>query len=226
MRGFLFSDGWVDRAEDIVQVRANGAGDTVDVRLAAGVPRPPLRRAARRGTLTVSACGLCGRLELKDLLARLSPPPPGPPIPLDLLASVPGALRDAQPGFARTGGLHAAVALEADGTPRAGAEDVGRHNAVDKVIGALLADDPCLRRPPALLVVSGRASFEIVAKAAAARIGAVAAVSAPSSAAVRLASSFGMLLAGFVREGRFNVYCGEQRLEPIAASRRSGSETP
>ncbi len=216
VRGFLFTDGWVDHPEDVRAVRTDEAGDMAHVRLAAGVPRPLVRRAARRaarrGTLMVAACGLCGRLGLQDLLDRLQPPPPAPPIRPSLLVSAPEALKAVQPGFARTGGLHAAVALDAAGRVLAGAEDVGRHNAVDKVIGTLLRSDPLLRHPAALLAVSGRASFEIVAKAAAARIGAVAAVSAPSSAAVELADSLGMLLAGFVRAGRFNLYCGEARL--------------
>ncbi|MFP2927422.1 formate dehydrogenase accessory sulfurtransferase FdhD, partial [Pyxidicoccus sp. 3LG] len=132
-------------------------------------------------------------------------------------------LREAQRNFARTGGVHAAAALDAEGQVLAGFEDVGRHNAVDKVVGALVlagtvrgtrvARTP-LTRQPALLVVSGRVSFEIIQKAAMARIPVVAGVSAASSLAVELALRSGMTLASFVRNGRFNVHTGPERLTP------------
>ena len=212
VRGFLLTDGWVERPEDVASVRLSDDGTHAHVALAAGVPRPAARATMRRGTLAVSSCGLCGRLGLEDLYARLHPPPPGAPVPVALVRRTPRLLAEVQPGFARTGGLHAAAALQADGTLRAAAEDVGRHNAVDKVVGGLCSLPPGLASPPELLVVSGRVSFEVVAKAARAGIGAVLAISAPSSAAVALARQLGMLLCAFVRDGRFNVYSGAERL--------------
>ena len=135
----------------------------------------------------------------------------------DVLSGLPERLEPGQPTFEQTGGLHAAGVFDRHGEPLAIREDVGRHNAVDKAIGRLLLDG---RFPlgDTVLVVSGRASFEIVQKAVAAGIPAVAAVSAPSSLAVELARESGVLLAGFARGGAFNLYSGEDRVAPRAAA--------
>ena len=178
-------------------------------------------RAARRGTLTTSACGVCGRRNVDDLLAVCPPLPAGPVLAPDAVARATEHLRGVQRNFARTGGVHAAAVLDAEGHLLAAHEDVGRHNAVDKVVGSLVLagvvrqgrrPHPPLTRQPAVLAVSGRVSFEIIQKAAMARIPIVAGVSAASSLAVDLALRAGMTLATFVRNGRFNVYTGQERL--------------
>ncbi|MGH9117994.1 MAG: formate dehydrogenase accessory sulfurtransferase FdhD [Acidimicrobiales bacterium] len=160
---------------------------------------------------TTSSCGLCGSTSLDDLRQRLRPLPPHAPFPLSVLAGAPDRIRREQRLFAATGGVHAAAAFDRTGEPVVVREDIGRHNAVDKVAGRLLLDERLGRpRPdPALdlaLYVSGRASFEIVQKAWAAGFTAVIAVSAPSNLAVDAARTAGMTLAGFARGRRLNVY--------------------
>ncbi|MGZ3458358.1 MAG: formate dehydrogenase accessory sulfurtransferase FdhD, partial [Archangium sp.] len=164
--------------------------------------------------------GVCGRRSVEDLLATCSPVPPGPELAASVLARATEHLRTVQPNFARTGGVHAAAALDAHGTVLAAFEDVGRHNAVDKVVGALVLEHGLrsarASRPadlrPTVLVVSGRVSFEIIQKAAMARCPVVASVSAGSSLAIDLAERAGLTLATFVRGGRFNVYSHPERL--------------
>jgi FdhD protein len=179
----------------------------VDVRLApgAGTRRP------RRSFLSSSACGVCGATTVESLALDLAPVAPGPVVDPALLAGLADRLRGRQRLFDQTGGLHAAGLFDAAGELVALREDVGRHNAVDKVVGRALLD---ARLPLAghLLVVSGRGGYEIVQKAAAAGIPLVAAVGAPSSLAVATARRFGMTLAGFLRGGRFNVYSAPERL--------------
>jgi FdhD protein len=160
---------------------------------------------------TSSSCGWCGSAQLDDMLARLSPLPiVEPPIPLDTLAAVPARVLDGQGLFASTGAVHAAAAFDAVGDVVLTREDVGRHNAVDKVVGALLLDrgvpslDPSLA--PLGLFVSGRASIEMVHKAWSAGFSALVAVSAPTSLAVDAARRAGMTLVGFVRDDGFNLY--------------------
>jgi len=232
--GFLFAEGIIRSIDDVGAVAHcgrpgdEGFGNVIDVTAAPGVSLDVEKvQATRRGTLTTSACGVCGRRSVDDLLSLCGQVPPGPPLQLHLVASATECLRQAQQNFARTGGVHAAAALDAQGTVMAAYEDVGRHNAVDKVVGALLqtrsvSGESALRsatRPsaevvskPALLVVSGRASFEILQKATMARIALVASVSAPSSLAIDLAQRCGITLAGFVRDGGFNVYSHPERL--------------
>ena len=161
-----------------------------------------------------SACGVCGKSsrEALEVFPALPPPPAASPRvdPATVLA-LPERLRASQPVFGRTGGLHAAGLFDAAGKLLVAREDVGRHNAVDKVVGGLLRAG----RLPAhdrLLAVSGRASFELVQKAVLAGLPLLAAVGAPSTAAVDLATAHGLTLLGFVRDGRFNVYAGGQRL--------------
>jgi FdhD protein len=165
----------------------------------------------RLGT-TTSSCGLCGSTTLAQLAERLAPLPASPPLALDVLAGVAERVRHAQGVFAATGGAHAAAAFDAAGGPVVVREDIGRHNAVDKVVGRLLLDD----RLPASglgLFVSGRASFEIVQKAWAAGFAAIVAVSAPSALAVATARAAGIVLVGFAREGRLNVFAPERFAE-------------
>jgi FdhD protein len=154
---------------------------------------------------------VCGRLGIDDLLSGLVPADPAVRFEAEVLGRLPATLSAAQPNFARTGGLHAAAVALGNGSLLVVREDVGRHNAVDKALGRLLLDG---RLPLAagVLVVSGRASFEIVQKMAAAGLSALVSVSAPSSLAIETAERVGALLIGFARDGGFNVYAGRARL--------------
>lgn len=160
-----------------------------------------------RVQLTTSACGMCGSTAIEELRARLHRLPAGEPWSLDVLAAIPDRVVAAQGLFARTGAVHAAAACDADGEPVIVREDIGRHNAVDKVVGRLLLDG-ALPAHDLALYASGRASFEIVQKAWAAGMRAVVAVSAPSALAVAAADQAGITLCGFARDGRLNVYAG------------------
>ena len=224
--GFLASEAVIRSPADIAEIKLcdgtacghadhdgadhGGMGNIADVTLAPGVTVTP---GARRDFLTTSACGVCGRTSIEDICvlphaslaadtARFAP---------EMLATLPDRLRDAQRVFSRTGGLHAAGLFTSDGDLITVREDVGRHNAVDKVVGwALLSG----RLPLAgcVLLVSGRASFELVQKAVLAGIPLLAAVSAPSSLAVDLAEQAGITLVGFLRGPSMNVYTGAARL--------------
>ena len=183
--------------------------NTVTVRLRGPIPDLP---ALDRHFLTSSACGVCGSASLDVLHDRCSPLPPGTlEVTPEILYGLPDKLRKAQGVFGKTGGLHAAGLFTADGTFVALREDVGRHNAVDKVVGWSSMTD---RLPLSghVLMVSGRASYEIMQKALAAGIPVVCAVSAPSSLAVDLAREFGITLVGFLRGERCNVYSGQERI--------------
>lgn len=210
--GFLLSEGVIRRAADVValrhcrQVPPELRANTVLAQLAAA-PTVAATALARRFTVS-SACGVCGLESLDALAARgVTAVRPGPVDPAVLLA-LPDRLRAAQPTFERTGGLHAAGLFSPDGDLLCVREDVGRHNALDKVIGWALLQD-LLPVHGHTLVVSGRTSFELVQKAVVAGAGALAGVSAPSTLAVRLAREFGLALAGFVRGERFVLYAGE-----------------
>jgi FdhD protein len=169
-------------------------------------------RVAKRGTLSSASCGVCGRDDIEELVERLAPIAAETRYTRQALVSVMQRLPEHQPIFARTGGLHAAAIASASGQIIAAREDVGRHNAVDKVLGRC-ALDGMLPLSSQLLAVSGRTSFEIVQKAVAAGVPAVAAISAPSSLAIDLAERFRVLLVGFARAGGFTVYAGSFRLE-------------
>lgn len=207
--GFLFTEGVIDGVDDLVAMAhiddpGGPFGNTVDVSLSSGVPAAR-RHQADRALFASSSCGLCGKASIDRLLLRA--PPLGPPLDLDpaLLVLLPRLLRADQDVFTRTGGLHAAGLFTATGELEVLREDIGRHNAVDKVLGARLRAD----RVPVhdrVLFVSGRAGFEIVQKALMAGVPALAAVGAPSSLAVTLARQSGMALYGFVRDGRCNRY--------------------
>jgi FdhD protein len=222
VRGLLFTEGLVERPADVValahcrDVPREARGNVVSVGLRRGAH---LREAGNlRVGLVSSACGVCGKSTLQAVRQDAPRVAPGPVVPSAVLAALPAALHLGQDLFRRTGGLHAAGLFDARGRRLALAEDVGRHNAVDKVIGEALR----FRQPPfadMLLVVSGRASFEIVHKARRAGIPVVCAVSAPSSLAVRLARDGRQTLVGFLREGRCNVYCGAERVEGASRAR-------
>ncbi|MFD7078314.1 formate dehydrogenase accessory sulfurtransferase FdhD [Nocardioides sp. NPDC059952] len=220
--GFLVSEGVVHSADDVASVRyCAGAtvddGNTynvVDVGLAAHVPPPDA--SLERSFYTTSSCGLCGKASLEAVRTssawsvaedtlRVTP---------ELLAVLPERLREAQRVFDSTGGLHAAGLFDAEGNLLCVREDVGRHNAVDKVIGHALREGLVPLRN-SMLMVSGRASFELVQKAVMAGIPLLAAVSAPSSLAVDLADDNGLTLVGFLRGSSMNIYAGTDRIEPV-----------
>jgi FdhD protein len=190
---------------------------TVETGGRAPVPKPRL-------ATTSSSCGLCGDAALAELTGRLGPlSADAEPVPLDVLAGVPERVLASQPLFARTGAVHAAAAFDAAGEPVVVREDIGRHNAVDKVIGRLLLDS-ALPASRLGLFVSGRASYEMVQKAWAAGFPTVLAVSAPSALAVEAARSAGMVLAGFAREGRLNIYSGGREPARLSVPGRSGED--
>lgn len=213
--GYLFTEGVIDRREDVRRVSycEDLAPDeqhynVVTVELTRGFEAASLER---RATSAGSACGICGKATLDDLEVHCAPLAPGPTVRAAVITALPDALRERQRVFDRTGGLHAAGLFAPDGEPTTIREDIGRHNAVDKVIGeSLLAGEVPLG--DRVLQVSGRIGFEIVQKAARAGIPIMSAVGAPSSLAVDAAERFGMTLVGFVRGARFNVYTHRERI--------------
>ncbi|MCI2240159.1 formate dehydrogenase accessory sulfurtransferase FdhD [Paenibacillus sp. TRM 82003] len=221
--GFLHAEGLLAGAGDVVALRHCtdlGEDGQPTYNVAQVTPRPGSRLAGRRTArpfTTTSACGVCGSASVQEVLARVPAPLHDDGVLLDpaVLAELPGALRAHQSAFDRTGGLHAAGLFTADGELLCLREDVGRHNAVDKVVGWALRSGAVPLRGR-VLVVSGRASFELVQKAAVAGVPVLAAVSAPSSLAVSLAREAGMTLVGFLRPPTANVYAGGHRLRAPA----------
>jgi FdhD protein len=205
--GFLFGEGLIERATP-VGLTDDLAANTIEV-------RGPLKRlpGARR-FYTTSSCGVCGKGALEEVAVHSPPLGPGPRVARALLAALPDRL--VQPGFARTGGLHATGLFDLDGELECVREDVGRHNAMDKVLGRALLDGR-LPLGEALLCVSGRLSFELVQKAAVAGAPFLVGVGAPTSLAVELAADRGMTLCGFARRGKVNVYTHPQRVEGAPA---------
>ncbi|SDP71512.1 FdhD protein [Streptomyces sp. cf386] len=218
--GFLVSEGVLGRADELAGIvycagateDGSNTYNIVDVRLAPGVTVPDI--TLERNVYTTSSCGLCGKASLDAVRTTARwPVVDTPPVRItpELLSALPDRLRAAQRVFDRTGGLHAAGLFSAEGELLDLREDVGRHNAVDKLIGrALQSGELPLSR--SILLVSGRASFELAQKAVMAGIPVLAAVSAPSSLAVDLATETGLTLVGFLRGRSMNVYAGEQRL--------------
>lgn len=219
--GFLVSEGVVARGGEVAGITycagaVDGAGggnsyNVVDVRLAAGVVVPDI--SLERNVYTTSSCGLCGKASLDAVRTTTRWPvgDGGMRLAPGVLAVLPDRLRAGQRVFERTGGLHAAALFTPEGELVDLREDVGRHNAVDKLIGRALQQDR-LPLSGTVLMVSGRASFELAQKAAMAGIPVLAAVSAPSSLAVDLAAETGMTLVGFLRGDTMNVYAGEHRI--------------
>jgi FdhD protein len=214
--GFLLTEGLVRQREEIIKLEINEEGHRTN---RGNVVRVELRPscAARvekmgRNFAATSSCGICGKASIDLVRSRtLHPPNPEFRVNPEVLIALPDALRSSQAVFERTGGLHAAALVDACGKALVVREDIGRHNAVDKVIGWALLED---RIPLAdyLLFVSGRGGFEIVQKAIMAGVPVVASVSAPSSLAVRLARELRLTLVGFLRGRRFLIYAGEERL--------------
>ncbi|MCC3772703.1 formate dehydrogenase accessory sulfurtransferase FdhD [Streptomyces sp. UNOC14_S4] len=219
--GFLVSEGVLSSAEELSNIvycagATEDGGNTynvVDVRLAPGVPLPDI--ALERNVYTTSSCGLCGKASLDAVrtTARhmLSDGPSPMRLTPELLSALPDRLRAAQQVFERTGALHGAALFSADGELLDVREDVGRHNAVDKLVGRALQQG-LLPLSGTILLVSGRASFELAQKAVMAGIPFLAAVSAPSSLAVDLATETGLTLVGFLRGKSMNIYAGEERI--------------
>jgi FdhD protein len=225
--GFLLTEGVITSSADVTTARwcdsvdETGANtyNVLDVALAPGVAPPD--PGVERNFYTTSSCGVCGKASLDAVRLRSRFAPGADPVRVaaSTLYALPDALRDAQRLFDSTGGLHAAGLFTADGTPLVVREDVGRHNAVDKVLGWALLQD---RIPAAgcVLMVSGRASFELAQKSVMAGVPVLAAVSAPSSLAVELAAEAGMTLVGFLRGTTMNVYCGAERIvDPLISQR-------
>ena len=216
--GFLLTEGIIQAKADVLGIipcpdvkKAEEAGNVVRAELAAHVKVD--FAAMERHFYTSSSCGVCGKTSIAAVRTASCPmlPTDGPYLAYDVIHQLPERLRAAQAGFEQTGGQHAAALFSPAGELLLLREDVGRHNALDKLIGAaLLADWLPLHQH--VLLVSGRASFELVQKAAAAGLGVLAAVGAPSSLAVQAAESFGMTVLGFVRQGRYNVYSHAWRL--------------
>jgi FdhD protein len=208
--GFLFTEGVIARRADIHEIRHCGNSkntNVVRVDLNPAVKFDPAKLS--RHVFTTSSCGVCGKTTLEQVRAVLPSPVRKITMPTaEMLCALPGKLREQQTIFSSTGGLHATSLFDTGGKLLLLREDVGRHNAMDKLIGALLLTDK-LPAANTVMLVSGRASFELVQKAAMAGIPMLAAVGAPSSLAVELAREFGMTLVGFLRDGRFNIYCGE-----------------
>jgi FdhD protein len=217
--GFLLSEGVITGLEDISTARfCEGTGpdgqntyNVLDLALAPGVPSPDV--GVERNFYTTSSCGVCGKaaLDAVRLKTKFSPADDPIRVRVDVLTTLPDALREEQKVFASTGGLHAAGLFTADGELLVVREDVGRHNAVDKVLGWAVLNDLIPLRGH-VLMVSGRASFELVQKAAMAGLPVLSAVSAPSSLAVELADEQGMTLVGFLRGQSLNVYSGAERV--------------
>jgi FdhD protein len=213
--GFLFTEGLITDRAQIASVQnesdttQNGA-NRVRVNLAPGVMLNP--EASRRNFYNTSGCGICGKASIDAVRVRcINPLAAQRNVNPEVLCGLPDQLRAAQQVFIRTGALHAAGLFSPDGELLVLREDVGRHNAVDKVIGWALARD-LIPLSNSLLMASGRGGFEIVQKALVAGLPVLASVSAPSDLAVNLAREFGMTLIGFLRERRFVIYSGAERL--------------
>lgn len=209
VRGFALTEGIVLSPAEVAGVDPVGDGDRFELRLADGVTVDPER--FRRSAYVSSSCGVCGKASIDAVRVAGRTPPPGPALEASMPERWMDSLRRSQPGFDTTGGLHAAALCTPGGEVLAAAEDVGRHNAVDKAIGRLIIERWPLGE--VVLVVSGRVSFEIAQKAAVAGIPVVCGVSAASSLAAELAEEMGLTLIGFSRGPRFVVYAGIARFD-------------
>lgn len=214
--GFLFTEGLIQRCEQIVSIghasdcKATERGNIIQVDLAPDVVLDLDR--TQRNFFSSSSCGICGKASIESVRARgVRPPNPNFRLDPEILCRIPDALRSAQQIFGRTGGLHAAGLFDASGKLLAEREDIGRHNAVDKIIGWALRENR-LPLSDSILMVSGRGGFEIIQKAAMAGLPVIASVSACSSLAVQFAREVGITLVGFLRNRRFVVYSGGERL--------------
>ncbi len=213
--GFLLTEGLIHQRDDIIKITPyprNEAGNVLGVFLAPGI-RVDFAQLTRH-VFASSSCGLCGKASIAAVHRHFPKVKARLVVPVATLLGLPEQLRDGQDTFGRTGGLHAAAIIDSRGKLVVLREDIGRHNAVDKALGYGLLEG-LLPFDRHLLMVSGRASFEILQKALAARIPIVAAVSAPSSLAVQFAAQSGQTLVGFLRGDRLNVYSGPQRIRLV-----------
>jgi len=224
--GFLFSEGLLASAEDILQIEENcKTGEECNIINIYSHSKNEKTNGekvekVRRGTLTAASCGVCGRQSIDDMIQICEKQSIDFTLPKKVIAESPDILASQQPNFSKTGGCHGAAAFNRKGDVLANFEDIGRHNAVDKVIGDLILRN-IVSRPlnnnfdnsPALMVVSGRLSFEIVQKCAVSTIPVIASVSAPSSLAVDLAEELGITIASFVRGGSFSLYSRPERIQ-------------
>lgn len=214
--GFLFTEGIIADPSDVRSVKycelVEGEEQLYNI-VSVGLARNFDSALARRAMVTSASCGICGIESIDQLLTSASPltSDSGPILSTEVLVGLPGELRKAQPTFDRTGGLHAVGIFDSRGKMKVVREDIGRHNAVDKVIGHCVLEHSVPLTEHGLLV-SGRVSFEIIQKAAIAGIAFIAAVGAPSNLAVETADRFGITLAGFVRDGLANVYTHNHRV--------------
>lgn len=209
--GFSLTEGIVLNPGEVDAIRAvegSAEGDRYDIVLADGVVIDP--EQFRRNLYTSSSCGVCGKASIDAVRITARTIADGPKVSAETLTSLPALMRTQQEGFDRTGSIHAAAAFTSDGTLVAIAEDVGRHNAVDKLVGGLAADQWPLGN--LILIVSGRLSFEMVQKAAVAGMPIIAGISGASSLAVELGEELGMTVIGFLTPDGFNVYCGDVRV--------------
>jgi FdhD protein len=215
--GFLYTEGLIRSRADVVATRdcvsqrGKGACNVVQV----GLTKPFDSSILKRNFFASSSCGICGKATLDQIAVRCPRVATGPVATCSVLATLPGVMREAQAVFDRTGGLHAAGLFDAAGRLILVREDVGRHNAVDKLAGRAFLDDE-LPLADRIMLVSGRTSFEILQKAAMAGIPFVCAVSAPSSMAISVADRLGITLVGFLRGSSFNVYTHPGRIAPHA----------
>jgi len=226
--GFLFTEGLIQKHNQIASIgpaegcKETERGNIVEVALDPSITLDP--EQTRRNFFAASSCGICGKASIDSVRVRgVQPSQSNLRIEPEILCVLPETLRGAQAIFGRTGGLHAAGLFDSGGKLLQQREDVGRHNAVDKIVGWALKEG----RVPlseCVLLVSGRGGFEIVQKAAVAGVPVLASVSAPSSLAVRLAREMGMTLVGFLRGRRFVVYSGDQRLPMTAAPASNASK--
>jgi FdhD protein len=213
--GFLFAEGFISDATELGEIRRvrgrKGAPEPNAIDIILNVPADGLRARLKRNFVMSSSCGVCGKTSIDSIRRRVSPPADSTRVAPAILLGLSQKLREGQRVFAATGGLHGAAIFSLDGTMLAIREDVGRHNAVDKVIGFALTN-AMVPLAQHIMMVSGRLSFEIVQKAAAAGVPILAAVSAPSSLAVELAEEIGTTLVGFLRDGSFNIYTRPDRI--------------
>ncbi len=215
--GFLFAEGFIDDASELDEIRRvrgrKGAFEPNAIDVILNVPADGLRSRLKRNFVMSSSCGVCGKTSIDSIRRRVAPASDSARVAPATLLALSERLRAGQRVFAATGGLHGAAIFRLDGAMLAIREDVGRHNAVDKVIGYALTN-AMVPLAHHLMMVSGRLSFEIVQKAAAAGVPILAAVSAPSSLAVELAAELGTTLVGFLRDGSFNIYTRPDRIAP------------
>jgi FdhD protein len=213
--GFLFAEGFINNASELGEIRRvrgrKGIPELNAIDVVLNTPAEGLRTRLRRNFVMSSSCGVCGKTSIDSIRRRVSPPSDSARVTSAVVLALAARIRESQRVFQATGGLHAAAIFDLDGAMVAIREDVGRHNAVDKVVGYALAHS-MIPLAHHVMMVSGRLSFEIVQKAAAAGIPILAAVSAPSSLAVELAEEIGTTIVGFLRDGSFNIYTRPDRI--------------